>query len=226
MAPLLDKAEKYGPTYVALIDRGYLASPRVQQLLKAGKDVQCKPWPSRNQGCFTKEDFTIDLQRGRLTRPAGATANISAESFLAHFSSRTCDPCQLRTNCTVAQRGRGRSVAIHPQEELLMELRRRRRTSEGRAAVRERVHVDASPGPPPSRGLAPTTRASEGTPSTSGAARPSSTSKPSPVRPDLNNWPLDAYLFASPGKDFGTFGPTIPLVQSTPSRDRRERKRL
>jgi IS5 family transposase len=142
MAPLLDEAEKYGPTDVALIDRGYLASPRVEQLLKAGKDVQCKPWPSRNHGRFTKENFAIDLQRGRLTCPAGARANISAESLMAHFAARTCDPCRLRTGCTAAQQGRGRSVTIHPQEELLIELRRRRRTSEGRAALRERVHVE------------------------------------------------------------------------------------
>ena len=86
MAPLLDEAERHGPTDVALIDRGYLASPRVEQLRSAGKEVRCKPWPSRNQGRFTKEDFVIDLQRSRLTCPAGATANISSESLVANFA--------------------------------------------------------------------------------------------------------------------------------------------
>lgn len=142
MGPLLDEAEQHGPAEAALIDRGYLASPRVEALRQAGKDVRCKPWPSRNHGRYTKEDFVIDLERDELTCPAGAKARISPQSRMAHFPASTCDACPLRASCTAARLGRGRSVSIHPQEALLIELRQRRATPEGRGALRERVHVE------------------------------------------------------------------------------------
>jgi IS5 family transposase len=140
-SPLLDEAEKYGAADEALLDRGYLASPRVEQLRRKGTLVLCKPWPSRNRGRFTKEDFVIDLQAGQLTCPAGAKATIS-DSLHARFEARTCAACQLRASCTGAQAGRGRTVTIHPQEELLLELRTLRKSSEGRARLRQRVVVE------------------------------------------------------------------------------------
>jgi len=139
--PLLDEAEQHGAADGVLIDRGYLASPRVMQLRCEGKQVLCKPWPSRNHGLFTKEDFGINLNAGELTCPAGAKANIS-EALLARFDAANCATCGLRASCTPAKLGRGRSVTIHPQEEFLIELRKLRQTSEGRAQLRERVQVE------------------------------------------------------------------------------------
>jgi hypothetical protein len=139
--PLLDEAEQHGEADGALIDRGYLASPRIEQLRSEGKEVLCKPWPSRNHGRFTKEDFRINLSAGELTCPAGAKATIS-ESLLAQFNAANCDTCQQRASCTAAKLGRGRSVTIHPQEEFLLELRELRRTPAGRARLRERTQVE------------------------------------------------------------------------------------
>lgn len=139
--PLLDEAEQHGTADGALIDRGYLASPRIEQLRNEGKEVLCKPWPSRNRGRFTKEDFLIDLAAGELTCPAGQKA-IIPESRIAHFSAASCDACLRRADCTAAAPGRGRSVTIHAQEALLLELRSLRKSSEGRARLRERVQVE------------------------------------------------------------------------------------
>lgn len=141
-APLLDEAEQHGPTEELLIDRGYLASPRVAQLRAAGKEILCKPWPSRNRGRFTKEDFRIDLKAGELTCPAGASAKIPPDSLLARFDPQTCAVCPLRGSCTSARPNRGRTVSIHPQEAFLIELRVLRKNSEGRNRLRERVQVE------------------------------------------------------------------------------------
>jgi hypothetical protein len=139
--PLFQEAEQHGEAGGALIDRGYLASPRIERLRREGKEVLCKPWPSRNHGRFTKEDFLIDLDAAELTCPAGMKATIS-DSLMAHFKATTCDSCPRRAECTVAKVGTGRSVSIHPQERLLLELRELRKSSQGRARLRERVHVE------------------------------------------------------------------------------------
>jgi hypothetical protein len=137
---LLDEGE----TAVALIDRGYLASPRIAGLRSEGKDVLCKPWPSRNRGRYTKEDFRIDLSAGELTCPAGLKARISPKSLVARFAATKCDVCAQRSKCTAARLGRGRSISIHAQEELLIQLRASRKTSDGRRALRQRVVVEHS----------------------------------------------------------------------------------
>jgi transposase len=52
------------------------------------------------------------------------------------FPSAVCAACPLRARCTTS--ARGRSVAIHPDERLLIELRQRQTTPDGRAKLRER----------------------------------------------------------------------------------------
>jgi hypothetical protein len=140
--PLMDEAQKHGDAEAALVDRGFLASERLTKMRSEGKRIICKPWPSRNQGRFTKDDFVIDLKARSLKCPAGKTAQIAEKSLLARFEARTCRACQLRASCTSAQGDRGRTVSIHPQEDLLIELRARRKTKEGRCELRERVHVE------------------------------------------------------------------------------------
>ena len=51
-----------------------------------------------------------------------------------------CAACPLRDRCTTSERGR--SVTIHPDERLLVELRERQATPDGRAKLRERVAVE------------------------------------------------------------------------------------
>ncbi len=45
---------------------------------------------------------------------------------IVHFPKETCAQCPLHTQCTISQRGR--SVSIHPDEVLLIELRQRQQT--------------------------------------------------------------------------------------------------
>jgi IS5 family transposase len=142
LEPLLADARQHGAPEEVLIDRGYLGSPAIDELRRQGVEIRAKPWPSRNGGRFTKEDFKIDLSRAEITCPADERAHFSGPGSIARFSATACDPCSLRTRCTVAALGVGRSVTIHPQEELLLDLRRIKKTPEGRASLRERVAIE------------------------------------------------------------------------------------
>lgn len=122
-------------------NNSYLASPAIVDLVDAGVELHCKPWPLRNNGRFTKEDFTINLEAKEITCPADQKASFNNQSHVARFSKKSCSHCSLRDKCT-ASRKHGRSVTIHPNEELLIELRLARNTPEGRAKLRERVGVE------------------------------------------------------------------------------------
>jgi IS5 family transposase len=143
LAPLLADAERHAPVDEMLMDRGYLGSPTVQSLRARGTSICCKPWPSRNGGRFTKEDFGIDLQRQAVTCPARITARIAPDTLIARFPAATCLACSSRGACTTAE-GRGRSISIHPQEALLIELRTARKSPEGRRALRRRTTIEHS----------------------------------------------------------------------------------
>jgi transposase len=121
------------------IDRAYLSSALVRD---RGPDLAifCKAWRVRNTGGrFPKDQFTLDFGTGQLTCPAGATMPFEPGKTV-HFPKDTCAACPLRARCTASSNGR--SVAIHPDEALLAELRQRQQTPDGRAKLRERVAVE------------------------------------------------------------------------------------
>ena len=121
------------------IDRAYLSSALVRD---RGPDlaIYCKAWRVRNAGGrFAKGQFSIDFPGGRLTCPAGVRMPFEPGQTV-RFPKRTCAACPLRARCTSSPSGR--SVAIHPDEALLAELRERQATPEGRAKLRERVKIE------------------------------------------------------------------------------------
>jgi len=121
------------------IDRAYLSSGLVRD---RGPDlaVFCKAWRVRNTGGrFAKDQFTLDFAAGRLTCPAGVSMPFEPGKTV-RFPKDTCAACPLRARCTASSNGR--SVAIHPDEALLAELRHRQQTPQGRAKLRERVAVE------------------------------------------------------------------------------------
>jgi transposase len=102
--------------------------------------VFCKAWRVRNTGGrFTKNQFTLDFAAGQLTCPAGVTMAFQPGKTV-RFPKGTCAACPLQARCTTSSHGR--SVAIHPDEALLAELRERQQTPQGRAKLRERVAVE------------------------------------------------------------------------------------
>lgn len=136
---LLDWARRHGPIDVLDIDRGYLASPEVHQMHRAGVRVHSRAWQAvKNKGLYVKEDFQIDLANHQVHCPAGKSAPILS-SHSVYFSAEECGRCKYKQNCTTAER---RSIRIHPQEDLLIELRARIHTRRGRAQLRERTRVE------------------------------------------------------------------------------------
>jgi hypothetical protein len=58
------------------IDRGYIASPLVDEVMGAGGQVVCKPWLARNGKSFAKGDFKLNLRDLTITCPAGEIERI------------------------------------------------------------------------------------------------------------------------------------------------------
>ncbi len=96
-----------------------------QQFADAGRIVVAKVATVRNQGCFPKTRFHIDIDAGCCTCPAGRVSHTFRAAKLGggvfRFAAVVCASCPLRAACV---RGRqGRSVQVHPQEPLLQQAR-------------------------------------------------------------------------------------------------------
>jgi Transposase DDE domain/Transposase domain (DUF772) len=120
---LLDDEE---PGLEVLGDSAYGAGETRAALTAAGYQQTIKPVPlaAAVPGGFTKHDFTIDTQAGRIGCPAGWEAPITA-SGQASFGRR-CQRCPLRQRCTTASGGR--TIHVHPHEDELRAARRRATT--------------------------------------------------------------------------------------------------
>ncbi len=140
-AALNDDIEAQGETISELyIDRGYISSPLVSELIARGGEVMCRPWQQGNGELFPKEDFALDLDGLTITCPAGQMTAIKLGATV-RFPKKVCGACALRPQCTTAKKN-GRSVRIGDDERLQQQLREKARTPEGRARLRERVPVE------------------------------------------------------------------------------------
>jgi transposase len=133
-----DLAQQQATVAELHIDRAYLSSPAVRD--RSGDlTIFCKAWPVRNGSRFPKTAFGLDWDRGRLRCPNGTEVPFEVGQTV-RFPAATCATCPLRRQCTSSSHGR--SVTIHPDERLLVELRERQATPAGRAQLRERVAVE------------------------------------------------------------------------------------
>ncbi len=121
------------------IDRGYIGSDVIVEVLDAGVDIVCRPWTQRNKGLLTKGDFVFDLRSRTVTCPNGQRERFEPGRQV-HFDADLCARCEIRPTCTNSKRGRAVSMAT---DEVLQEkLRRRALTSRGRARLRKRTGVE------------------------------------------------------------------------------------
>jgi hypothetical protein len=125
------------------IDRGYIASPVVGNVLDDGGEVICKPWVPRNGGLFTKGDFEINMRDRTITCPAGEVEPIDLGADV-EFDPSVCGRCKLRQHCTTAGLGNGRTVTIADDELLQHRLRKLMSSPKGRERLRKRVAVEHS----------------------------------------------------------------------------------
>jgi len=120
------------------IDRAYLSSHLVRER-SDDLEIDCKAWPVREGKRFHKQAFTLDWERQMIRCPAEQEVPFQPGGIV-HFPKDTCAQCPLKVQCTTS--AKGRSVSIHPDEALLIELRQRQQTPQGRARLRERVAVE------------------------------------------------------------------------------------
>lgn len=137
---LFQDIERQGLTVEHLhIDRAYLCDPEVQRRHDSGMQIHCRAFALRNDAHFTKADFTLDFTAQTVTCPAGQKASLRLGAP-ARFAAAVCQPCPQKDRCTASKRGR--TVAIHAHEPMLIDLRARQQTVEGRANLRRRVGVE------------------------------------------------------------------------------------
>jgi hypothetical protein len=120
------------------IDRAYLSSHLVRERSE-DLEVYCKAWPVRESKRFTKQTFTLDWERQIIRCPAEQEMPF-VPGGIVHFPKEACTQCPLKEQCTTS--AKGRSVSIHPDEALFIELRERQQTTQGRSKLRERVAVE------------------------------------------------------------------------------------
>lgn len=128
---------------VLQIDRAYINSVLVEQLLERGGSVVCRPWRGTNgsTGLFGKKDFKINVRNGTITCPAGQVEPFEPGQEV-EFDPDVCGACQLRAKCTKAASGRGRTVTMRQDEALQKKLRLLQQSRTGRVQLRERVQVE------------------------------------------------------------------------------------
>lgn len=122
------------------IDRGYIASPVVEEIIASRGEVICRPWQRTNRGLFAKTDFDINIRDRTITCPLGQTQRFEFGTTVS-FDGPTCHSCSARPQCTKTK-GRGRQVSIAPDEALQQRLRHLVATPRGRERLRERVPVE------------------------------------------------------------------------------------
>lgn len=125
------------------IDRAYVNSPVVNEVLASGGKVFAKPWGahSRIAGMFTKRDFKIDMRTNTITCPAGQIEPFEPGDTV-EFDPEECGACALRSKCTQAASGRGRTVSIAADEALQKKFRMLQKTRAGRSTLRGRTAVE------------------------------------------------------------------------------------
>ena len=101
--------------------------------------IYCKAWPVRSGPYLPKTAFHLDWERQEIRCPNEVTLPFTLGGTV-QFPATACGACPLREQCT--RSAQGRSVTIHPDEQLLAELRERQLTPQGRAKLRERVAVE------------------------------------------------------------------------------------
>lgn len=122
------------------IDRAYLSSSLVKNRHEE-LEIYCKAWRVQNGTKFSKTAFVLDWAHSTICCPNQVTLPFKVGEKV-QFPQDVCGTCPLQESCTTSPRGR--SISIHPEEELFRELRERQLTPLGRAKLRERVCVEHS----------------------------------------------------------------------------------
>jgi len=122
-----------------------------QTFADADRDLVARVPKRANRSTFPKDDFVIDLEAETVTCPAGnTTCNFHLMKLKGQyvqqfrFSASACNVCTLRSKCTTKSnmKSYGRTVTLHPQEDLLQKARAFSKTAEYRDCAQRRQVVE------------------------------------------------------------------------------------
>jgi len=143
--PLLDEqAARHGLKPFAVVgDQSIIDAERRRVLAEREVEAVGKVTARRPDGRYAKADFEIDLGKGTVTCPAGHIVSENREHRdergrvwrVFTFPRQLCGICPHRERCTTAKRT-GRTVRLHPQEDLLQAARAQQKTP----GFKERYH--------------------------------------------------------------------------------------
>ena len=132
---LIAEQEQHGFAPEAYVgDMAYSVADLRHWTAEAGSEmVAAVPPATASHGRFSKDAFTVDLEEGSVTCPAGQTTHRVHQRAsgrpIFHFDGHLCAGCALREACTsqrpeaMQRTGRGRSISLHPREALLQHAR-------------------------------------------------------------------------------------------------------
>lgn len=138
----------------ALGDCAYGSGQTRQEFHEAGIELSAKvPSPPANDP-FHKARFVLDLTNRIATCPAGQStqnydymtskgASEKVPVMRFQFDAETCQACPHKAQCLRStDRNRGRTVTLHPQEELIQKARRQQESPEFREDIKARQAVE------------------------------------------------------------------------------------
>jgi hypothetical protein len=135
---LVEQAEENAEAEVdeAIGDCAFGDGKTREEFAEAGRKLVARVPGRPDRAFFPKEDFGIYLkekvcvcpagQECRRLRPAGKYVDQKGEThrlFAFRFDAAVCSGCEKRPLCVSAAPGKGRTVALHPQEALIQEAR-------------------------------------------------------------------------------------------------------
>jgi hypothetical protein len=126
-------------------DCAYGGGPTRRAFAEEERVLTAKVPVTTNGNCFSKTEFTIDLEKMEVGCPAGQTSRDYQSAGEGQggrfvFAAATCQACPLRGQCV---RGQGpRSLSIQAEEALQQQARLHNHTEAGRRSLRERVVVE------------------------------------------------------------------------------------
>ena len=124
-----------------LIDRGYINSTLVDEVLSRRGKIVCKPWRSHNGRLFPKSAFTLNLRDRTIACPNGqySRSRSARPSSSIRISAITARGAVSAPPLNSAMAAPSR---IAENEVLQQRLRKQLQTSAGRAALRERTTIE------------------------------------------------------------------------------------
>src|SRR5688572_24846796 len=138
--PAADPLQQCGELSELYLDRGDVGDEAIDARRHDGMAVFCKPFPLHDGGRFTKADFTIDLESGRIRRPQGVSVGAHVGA-VARFEPTSALSVRNVT-CAPARSGSRTQRHFSSSEPLLIQLRQQARTLQGRTVLRQRIAVE------------------------------------------------------------------------------------